>query len=154
MRLSTPEERLRKKREELVSEMNRQEKERENGRQQQVESLATRKQLASLLQEQYSKRAAELRDAGGFSIHAATEPLGDGEGFRIRMGRLYSLEAMRGEDSWVVKVTNAEGVSEVEYDDEEFVKAVDELLEPLVEDAMEALAADKDTPGGDPYRRG
>lgn len=147
--MSTPEERLRKKVDELAREMEERERVKQGEEIKHRASLANKSLRASTTGRKFHRRAQQLRDATERRIYLGFDyerregmPI---QGFDLMVGRLYGLRAYLEEDGWHVRVQGPEGLREYRYaTDDEFESAMDTLLEVIVGAALEALMRGKD----------
>lgn len=147
--MSTPEERLRKKAEDLARELEERERFKQGEEVKRRASLANKSLRTSTMGRKFHWRAQQLRDATERRIYLGFDyerregmPI---QGFDLTIGRLYGMRAYLEEDGWHVRVQGPEGLREHQYaTDEELESAMDPLLEAIVAVALEALMRGKD----------
>jgi len=148
--VSTPEERLRKRAEELVR--HPPETPAQRAARAQQEHRETGKRLRSVGQA-YFKRAETIVGATNARIYHTLRysTRGTAAGFTLEVGHYPLVQAWIEGDGWYVTVrSRGTGLSHAAYaSDDVFLAAMDVLLEPLVASALDALASGAEPPASD-----
>jgi hypothetical protein len=152
--VSTPEERLKKRAEELLR--HPPETPAQRAARAQQENRETDQRLRSVGQA-YFKRAETLVSATNALIYhnLRYSTRGTATGFTLEVGHYPLVQAWIEGGGWYVTVrSRGTGLSHAGYSsDDAFLAAMDELLEPLVASALEALASGVEPPASDAYGR-